>query len=257
MSVTGLRGSAGRFRPCPDHTGADSKWGIDMRRNAIGKRRARLLGPLVLLLTLGLVAACSGAVARTPNPSRTPVPRSGAGAHGAGGRDVRRRLSVRARPGHEHHRRREHLPDEAIYGGLFLLEADDDGSNARVVPNQAEGYELQRRRARPSRSSCARASSSRDGTPLDAEAVACNFQRAIDSAVHVRTDMAAGRGRTPSPPPDPLHGRRSGSRSPDAAVVNSFPVEQHQLDRLAHGAAEDGRGAVQDQAGGRRPVHGA
>src|SRR5690606_3493562 len=30
----------------------------------------------------------------------------------------------------------------AIYGGLFRLEAADDGSGAEVVPHQAESYEL-------------------------------------------------------------------------------------------------------------------
>lgn len=68
---------------------------------------------------------------------------------------------------------------QAIFGGLFLLEADDDGGNARVVPNQAQGYTLGDGgrtltiRLRPGITFS-------DGTPLDAKAVAWNLRR--DSA---------------------------------------------------------------------------
>lgn len=64
----------------------------------------------------------------------------------------------------------------SIYGGLFLLEADEDGSNAEIVPNQAESYEL-------SEDGLTLTITLRDGiefsdgTPLDAEAVVWNFVR--------------------------------------------------------------------------------
>lgn len=64
----------------------------------------------------------------------------------------------------------------SIFGGLFLLEADEDGSNAEIVPNQAESYEL-------SEDGLTLTIKLRegieftDGTPLDAEAVVWNFVR--------------------------------------------------------------------------------
>jgi peptide/nickel transport system substrate-binding protein len=66
----------------------------------------------------------------------------------------------------------------SIYGGLFRLEADDDGSNAQVVPHQAESYELADE-GRTLRIKLRPGIQFTDGTPLDAEAVAFNFRRAI------------------------------------------------------------------------------
>jgi len=69
---------------------------------------------------------------------------------------------------------------EAIFGGLFLLEADDDGSDARVVPNQAKSYAFSdggrtlTLHLRPGIEFS-------DGTPFDAKAVAWNFRRDTDS----------------------------------------------------------------------------
>jgi peptide/nickel transport system substrate-binding protein len=109
----------------------------------------------------------------------------------------------------------------AIYGGLFNLTADDDGSNARVEPNQAESVELLdggqtvRIKIRPGITFS-------DGTPFDAEAVRFNFDRDINSTCTCapRWPMAAENAITVE---DPLTVVLRFSR-PFAAVVNSFPV---------------------------------
>lgn len=68
----------------------------------------------------------------------------------------------------------------AIFGGLFTLEADEDGSNPRIEPNQAESYEW-------SEDGLTLTVKLRegieftDGTPLDAEAVVWNWIRSLNS----------------------------------------------------------------------------
>lgn len=68
----------------------------------------------------------------------------------------------------------------AIYGGLFRLVADDNGSNAKVVPHQAQSYEFADG-DRTVRIKIKPGIKFTDGTPLDAEAVAFNFRRDIES----------------------------------------------------------------------------
>lgn len=70
--------------------------------------------------------------------------------------------------------------NSAIFGGLFTLEADEDGSNARIEPNQAESYEwhddgltLEVKIREGIEFS--------DGTPFDEEAVLWNWIRALSS----------------------------------------------------------------------------
>jgi peptide/nickel transport system substrate-binding protein len=73
----------------------------------------------------------------------------------------------------------------SIYGGLFRLVADDDGSNARVEPHQASGYEFAdggktvRIKIKPGLKFT-------DGTAFDAAAVAFNFTRATTSTCTCR-----------------------------------------------------------------------
>src|SRR5215210_1891851 len=67
---------------------------------------------------------------------------------------------------------------QSIYGGLFLLRSDDDGTNAAVEPNQAESGEL-------SADGLTFTVKLRDGitfsdgTPMDAEAVKFNWERSL------------------------------------------------------------------------------
>ena len=73
----------------------------------------------------------------------------------------------------------------AIYGGLFRLVADDDGSNAKVIPHQASGFEF----ADGGKTVKIKIKSGikfTDGTPLDAAAVAFNITRATTSTCTCR-----------------------------------------------------------------------
>ena len=66
----------------------------------------------------------------------------------------------------------------AIYGGLFRLVADDDGSNAEVVPHQAEGYTFEDE-GKTVRIKIRSGIKFTDGTDFDAEAVVFNIRRAL------------------------------------------------------------------------------
>lgn len=68
----------------------------------------------------------------------------------------------------------------AIYGGLFRLVADDDGSNARVVGHQAESYEYADG-GRTLRIRIRDGITFSDGTDFTADAVRFNIQRNMDA----------------------------------------------------------------------------
>ncbi|OZM83419.1 ABC transporter substrate-binding protein [Pseudonocardia sp. MH-G8] len=108
----------------------------------------------------------------------------------------------------------------AIYGGLFQLQANDDGSDAEVVPHQAEGYELLDD-GRTVRITLREGLRFTDGTAFDAEAVAFNFRRAIDSPCTCSPTwpLAENGITTDGPRTVVLRFTR-----PFAAVINAFPV---------------------------------
>jgi peptide/nickel transport system substrate-binding protein len=108
----------------------------------------------------------------------------------------------------------------AIYGGLFLLRANDDGSNAQVVPNQAERYDLLDG-GKTVKITLRDGIRFTDGTPMDAEAVAANFRRDVGSSCTCRPTwpLAANGVTVDDPRTVVLHFTR-----PYAAVINSFPV---------------------------------
>lgn len=108
----------------------------------------------------------------------------------------------------------------AIFGGLFVLTANPDGSNARVVPSLAGGYQLS-----PDGTSVTitvrdgvRFS---DGTPMDATAVAWNFTRDSTSTCTCAPQwpLAKQGGITVSGNTVVLKFTR-----PDASVINSLVV---------------------------------
>ncbi|TNC23598.1 ABC transporter substrate-binding protein [Amycolatopsis alkalitolerans] len=68
----------------------------------------------------------------------------------------------------------------AIFGGLFRLSANDDGSNAHVEPDLAGGYDVSPD-AKTVRITIRDGVKFSDGTPFDAEAVAFNFTRDVKS----------------------------------------------------------------------------
>lgn len=108
----------------------------------------------------------------------------------------------------------------AIFGGLFMLTAEEDGSDAKVVPNQAESYEIADD-GRTVRITIREGITFTDGTPFDAEAVAFNFRRAVDSPCTCSPNWPlAEDGIT-------VEDARTVSlrfTQPYAAVINAFPV---------------------------------
>ncbi|MFW3169011.1 ABC transporter substrate-binding protein [Geodermatophilus sp. CPCC 206100] len=109
---------------------------------------------------------------------------------------------------------------QGIFGGLFLLTADDDGSNAEVTPNQAESYEF-------SEDGLTFTVKLRDGiqfsdgTPLDAEAVRFNWERDLANPCTCKpTWPLAENGITVV---DPLTVQLAFTR-PYPAVLASFPA---------------------------------
>lgn len=108
----------------------------------------------------------------------------------------------------------------AIYGGLFTLTAADDGSDAKVEPNQAESYEFADG-GTTVRITLREGIQFSDGTPFDAAAVVFNIQRAMKSPCTCRPLWPlAENGVT-------AEGDRVVVLSftrPYAAAINSFPV---------------------------------
>ena len=69
---------------------------------------------------------------------------------------------------------------QSIYGGLFLLRSDDDGTNGRVEGNQAESGELSAD-GTTFTVKLREGIKFSDGTDLDAEAVKFNWERSLAS----------------------------------------------------------------------------
>lgn len=110
---------------------------------------------------------------------------------------------------------------QAIYGGLFLLTANDDGSNAKIEPNQAESYELLDG-GRTVKIKIREGIKFTDGTPLDAEAVKFNFERNVKSncSCAPRWPLAEKDGITVEEPNTVV----LKFTEPYGAVINSMPV---------------------------------
>jgi peptide/nickel transport system substrate-binding protein len=111
---------------------------------------------------------------------------------------------------------------QGIYGGLFLLKADDDGSNAKVTPNQAESIDL-------SADGLTMTVKLRDGikfsdgTPLDSAAVVFNWQRDLKSSCTCKPTWPLAGNADDITAPDPLTVVTKFTR-PYAAVTASFPA---------------------------------
>jgi peptide/nickel transport system substrate-binding protein len=108
----------------------------------------------------------------------------------------------------------------SIYGGLFTLTANPDGSDVKVEPNQAESYQLldDGRTVKITLRDGVRFS---DGTPLDADAVAFNFRRDLTSPCTCAPpwQLAPNGITTEGPLTVVLRFTR-----PYAAVINAFPI---------------------------------
>ena len=112
--------------------------------------------------------------------------------------------------------------NSAIFGGLFTLEADEDGGNAGIVDNQAESHEwsdddltltIKLREG----------ITFSDGTPLNAEAVVWNWIRALNSGStgtpRPAQPGAARPGAQPGVPRQPVRGAASGCRPQPRAAA--------------------------------------
>jgi peptide/nickel transport system substrate-binding protein len=73
----------------------------------------------------------------------------------------------------------------AIYGGLFVISANPDGTGAKVVPHQAESYQVLDEGS-TLKIKLRQGITFTDGTPLDAEAVRFNIDRNMKSTCSCR-----------------------------------------------------------------------
>jgi len=112
-------------------------------------------------------------------------------------------------------------PMQAIYGGLFLLRSEEDGSNASIEPNQAESYQFLDG-GRTLEVKLRDGITFSDGTPLDAEAVAWNWQRDSTSPCSC-APLWQLREKDPFEVVDKLTVRVHLAQ-PNGALINSFPV---------------------------------
>lgn len=184
-------------------------------------RARRALGATALLITLGLVvSACTSGgapVVAGDSDGDVGTPQSGGDltvlleAAFAGnwqtGLDPATSNSVSA-----------NLPQESsIFGGLFVINADEDGKNARVEPNQAESssysedgltFTMKLREG----------ITFSDGTPLNADAVLWNWIRDLSSGSTGTPNLSLDRTLTPPPISDELR----------QSIISALPVDYDQ-----------------------------
>jgi len=109
----------------------------------------------------------------------------------------------------------------AIYGGLFQLTANNDGTGAKVEPNQAESYQILDG-GKTLKIKLRAGLKFTDGTPLDAEAVRSNIQRDMDSPCSCRPIWVLAK-------KDPITTEGDDTvvlrfAVPTASAVNNFPI---------------------------------
>ncbi|HZB31815.1 MAG TPA: ABC transporter substrate-binding protein [Streptosporangiaceae bacterium] len=108
----------------------------------------------------------------------------------------------------------------AIYGGLFQLTANDDGSGAKVVPHQAESFQMADG-GRTLKIKIRSGITFSDGTPFNAEAVRFNIQRSMDSTCTCRPIWQLAENGISTEGSDTVVLRFA---VPTAAAVNNFPI---------------------------------
>ncbi|UUT34881.1 ABC transporter substrate-binding protein [Microbacterium elymi] len=151
-----------------------------MFRSAKGARSAMRLAGLAVVVGLGLatVGCSAGGTDQTGSSEGTPqsggsatvLLDSGFAGGWATGLDPATSNTTGA-----------NLPqNSAVFGGLFTLEADDDGSNAHIQPNQAEAFSWSDDDLTLT-ITLRKGITFSDGTPLNAQAVVWNWIRAINS----------------------------------------------------------------------------
>lgn len=108
----------------------------------------------------------------------------------------------------------------AIYGGLFELAANDDGTGGKVVPNQAESFQYVdggktlKIKLRPGITFT-------DGTPLNADAVVTNMKRDMESTCTCRPIWQLAKDGISAEGDDTVVLKFT---IPTASAVNNFPI---------------------------------
>ena len=145
------------------------------------RRRARAAGTLaVAAVTTAALAACGGGGGTSSNGSGGGEPQAGgdltvlldAGFSGA--------WATGLDPATSNSTGANLAQDAGIFGGLFTVEAEADGSNAQLVPNQAESYEWSDDGLTVT-ITLREGIEFSDGTPMDADAVLWNWIRLMNS----------------------------------------------------------------------------
>jgi peptide/nickel transport system substrate-binding protein len=114
------------------------------------------------------------------------------------------------------------LPQQqAVFGGLFLLEADNDGLNGHIVPNQAASGALSPD-AKTLTIKLRPGIKFSDGTPMDAQSLIWNFTRDSKSACTCAPKWVL-RKQDPFTSPDSLTVQVHFS-APNAAILHAFPA---------------------------------
>jgi peptide/nickel transport system substrate-binding protein len=108
----------------------------------------------------------------------------------------------------------------AVYGGLFVISANPDGSGAKVVPNQAASYQILDQ-GRTLKIKIRPGITFADGTSLDAEAVRFNLDRDMKSTCSCRPiwQLAKNAFTTEGTDTVVIH-----FAVPNAAAVDNFPI---------------------------------
>ena len=109
----------------------------------------------------------------------------------------------------------------AIYGGLFQLTANNDGSGAKVEPYQAESYQILDG-GKTLKIKLRAGLKFTDGTPLNAEAVRFNIQRNMESTCTCRPIWVLAKKDPITTEGEDTVVLRFGV--PTASAVNNFPI---------------------------------
>jgi peptide/nickel transport system substrate-binding protein len=108
----------------------------------------------------------------------------------------------------------------AIYGGLFQLTANGDGSGAKVAPHQAESYQVLDD-GKTLKIKLRGGLTFTDGTPLNAEAVRFNIERDMKSTCTCRPLWQLAKNGIATEGADTVVLRFA---QPTASAVNNFPI---------------------------------
>ncbi|WP_285696446.1 ABC transporter substrate-binding protein [Actinomadura sp. NBRC 104412] len=108
----------------------------------------------------------------------------------------------------------------AIYGGLFVISANPDGTGAKVVPHQAESYQVLDQ-GRTLKIKIRQGIKFTDGTPFDAEAVRFNIDRNMKSTCTCRPIWQLAKNGISTEGSDTVVLRFT---QPTASAINNIPI---------------------------------